>query len=98
MINGLCFEWETFSRVANEIGRDWELRSKIYMEICPKVDLFNPLIGMELWGRVRELEIMRARYRHSHFFPFGTLLVTTRFFKCREPVDKVFALLGISRD
>jgi hypothetical protein len=105
MTNGLCIEWEAVSRVANEIGRDLELRSKIHMEVSPKVDAFNPLIGMEspmeplmLWGRVRELGIMRTRYRHSHPLPFGAFLPIIRFFKCREPVDKVFALLGICKD
>ena len=68
------------SRSSTSLAGHWNaphaLRWKIYNEISPKVDLFNPLIGMEsatesnmLWGRVRELETMRARYRHSHSIP-----------------------------
>jgi Heterokaryon incompatibility protein (HET) len=79
MINGFTIMWESLSRVADEIGLDFTLRSSLYLQGHPKVDINDPRIGQEVsesenkeedelmwwpkWGRARTIEDCRKHYK-----------------------------------
>jgi hypothetical protein len=106
MYSGVCVEWDVIATVAKDIGSDLYLSAGIVFpntvtsESSPQgfgllttevleVDKFH-------WVNAEIIHCLRGEYQQGSSLGLDLLLPTTAAFKCKDPRDRIFAILGIS--
>ena len=110
MYNGTCTDLDFLTVAAERLVLDFSLKYKIISYTYPEVTSTNasdPKLGrtattnmMEnvAWSNLSVLRNIRVSVQGGKIAPLALLLISTNHFQATDPRDKVFALLGISKD
>ncbi|KAI9776854.1 MAG: hypothetical protein M1839_009302 [Geoglossum umbratile] len=104
MYNGICIEWDTLALVVKEISANANLYNRMNYYRYPKatsglgLDAVDTALGVLKWPNAVAVASMRDLIRGGKPLPLSVLVLSTLQFKCTDPRDKIFALLGIASD
>ena len=110
MYHGTCIDWDVLTAAAKRLGHDTVLKSRLLYHNTPKVSSTNtsdPRLGRSTtfnaverirWAHPEFLTRIRLSMEVGNILPLSLILVMTLPCKCKDPRDKVFAVLGIAKD
>ena len=110
MYHGICMDWDVLAAAAKRLGHDSVLKSLLLYHNSPKVTSTttpDPKLGRSTtfnaveqihWAHLEFLSSIRRSMQEGNIFPLALVLVSTMVRKSKKPVDKVFAVLGITKD
>lgn len=110
MHKGVCVQWESISQAAYALGADLELRATMNDHLYlnkrtnpvskPKVAFTFDAASQPncLWAMAEIIDNIRHHRQNNSHMTLAHLLQFTRFFRCGDPRDKVFALVNIATD